>query len=105
MATNEFFISDGPSADRVWDAAKYAGETPGLSVRFTVTKSNGTDEQTLTPHITGVMRDNSIGTLLIISGHIGTSTFTGRYHTVSREGILHITEVAADSKSEELLPA
>lgn len=96
MATEEHFITDGPTADRVWDSAKYADETPGLPVHFTVTKSDGENKQTLTARVTGVMRDDSLGVILIISGFIGDATFTGRYHSRRRKGILTVTVAGAE---------
>lgn len=91
MATKEHFIYNGPSGDRIWDSAKYADEVPGILVDFHVADAEEMSKDTLTARITGIMRDNSIRAILIISGFIDDSTFTGRYHIQTRKGILCVT--------------
>jgi len=91
-----YTITDGPTVDRIWDAAKYSADKMNATVpvRFTtdIRFTNATGPWlVLTPHITGVEHEDGSGDSLIISGYLNASRFTGYYKGRNRSGFIEIS--------------
>lgn len=90
----KFYISDGPSADRVMDALKYAFVKGSmLTVTFDgalTSQSRSNLRGAFTAQITGVRYESGEESMLVIEGNNLTTggSFRGFYNAKTRKGTL-----------------
>ncbi len=90
-------ITDGPTSDRIWDAAKYSQDKneARIPVGFTTSSRLAGPIETsawvvLTPRITGVEHEDGSGDSLILSGYLNGHRFQGYYKGRRREGFIEV---------------
>lgn len=96
-ASQRYDITDGPTSDRIWDAAKYSQDKneAKIPVRFTTSSRLAGPIETsawliLTPDITGVEHEDGSGDSLIFSGYLRGRRFKGYYKGRRREGFIEV---------------
>ena len=89
-------LTDGPSADRIWDHAKYS-QTSGVEIplQFTTDCRLGGLVETsawliLRPSIIQVGHEDGSGHPLMIEGYLHGEYFRGYYHARTRTGFIEI---------------
>lgn len=92
-----YTITDGPTTDRIWDAAKYACDKNGakLPVKFTTSSRLAGPIETsawlvLTPKITEVGHEDGSGDSLMFSGYLNGKYFKGYYKGRTRTGFIEV---------------